>query len=181
MYADATADSPTGYVEPSASQWVVVNTHPSRERYASEHLIRQGYEVYCPMGVKRIRHARRVQDVPRPLFPSYLFASVDLSVQPWRPILSTYGVRSVIRSGDTPQTLDSGFIAALKAREVDGLVRRPESPFLVDQHVLIQEGPLHGLVGRILELREKDRVVLLLEMLNQAVKLQVHANALRPA
>jgi transcriptional antiterminator RfaH len=181
MSAHAIADLPTASVQPSSGQWIVVNTHPSRERYASEHLIRQGYEVYCPMGVKRIRHARRIQDVPRPLFPSYLFASVDLSVQQWRPILSTYGVRSVIRSGDTPQTLDSAFIAALRAREVDGLVRRPESAFQIDQHVLIQEGPLHGLVGRILELREKDRVVLLLQMLSQAVKLQVDAHALRPA
>jgi transcriptional antiterminator RfaH len=181
MSAHAIVDSPTDPMQPSSSQWIVVNTHPSRERYASEHLIRQGYEVYCPMGLRRIKHARRIQDVPRPLFPSYLFASVDLAEQQWRPILSTYGVRSVIRSGDAPQILDSRFVAALKAREVDGLVRRPESPFQVDQQVVFQEGPLHGLVGQILELREKDRIVVLMQMLNQTVKLRVHAYQLRPA
>jgi transcriptional antiterminator RfaH len=61
----------------SAPKWVAVNTHPHRERFALDNLRRQDFGAYCPMIRKRIRHARRTQDVLRPLFPSYLFVEVD--------------------------------------------------------------------------------------------------------
>jgi transcriptional antiterminator RfaH len=49
---------------------------PHREHVAIENLTRQKFVVYCPMELKRIRHARRTQDVVRPLFPGYIFAEV---------------------------------------------------------------------------------------------------------
>jgi transcriptional antiterminator RfaH len=159
-----------------ASQWLVINTQPRREQLAVDNLRRQDFVVYFPMISKRISHARRTFDAPRPLFPSYVFVEYGTAQHQWRKILSTFGVRSVVRNGDEPSLLDGAIVEGLKAREVDGLVCKPDAPFVVGQRVVMQSGPLDGLIGEIIEMREKDRLVVLLGLLSQSVKLNVHAH-----
>ena len=116
----------------------------------------------------------------RPLFPSDIFVAFDTQGQHSRPILPTFGVRSVVRSGDTPILLNGAVIAALKAREVDGVVRRPVAALDVGQSVRMDGGPLNGLIGQVLEMREKDRVLVLLRLLNQQTKVLVPSDGLHP-
>jgi transcriptional antiterminator RfaH len=151
-------------------KWVVVNTHPHKEALAIENLQRQDFRSYCPMARKRIRHARREQDVLRPLFPGYVFAQVDTTLHRWRSIISTFGVRSLVSFGDRLSFLQDGFIQTLMAREVDGAIVRPTSPYVVGQHVRISGGAFDGIVATIIEMNEKDRLTVLLNLLNRPVK-----------
>lgn len=155
--------------------WAVVNTHPHREGLAMENLARQQFTAYCPHIHKRVTHARRSQDVLRPLFPSYVFVRVHTELQRWRPILSTFGVRSIVTCGEKPSYLNDGFIQTLRAREVDGAVTRPEAPYQVGQQVRLTGGAFDGLVATILELNDKERLLVLLNMLNRPVKVKVEA------
>jgi transcriptional antiterminator RfaH len=160
-------------------RWVAINTHPHREHIAVENLVRQNFDVYCPRELKRVRHARRVQDVLRPLFPGYVFAEVTPDLTQWRPILSTYGVRAVIRFGDRPAFVDNGFIEGLRAREVDGAISKPTTPYRVGQDVRLSGGPFDGLIATIIEMGDKDRLVLLTSLLSQNVRLKVTATNVR--
>ena len=155
--------------------WVVVNTQPKRETCATENLQRQEFEVYCPMTRKRLSHARRVSDVLRPLFPSYVFVSISSGRQRWRPILSTYGVRGIVRCGNELSALDPRFVDNLRAREVDGAVVRPASPFRVGQTVQMTGGPFDGIVATILSMDDKDRAR------TESLKKSVESEALRRA
>lgn len=159
--------------------WIVANTHAHKERVAIENLERQYFATYCPMIRTQVRHARKVSTVLRPLFPGYLFVSLDLERDRWRPILSTLGVRSVIRDGDAPSRLDPRIIASLRAREVDGAIIRPTSPFQVGQDVKMAGGPFDGLVAKIVALDEKDRVIVLLDLLSRPVKTHATTAQLR--
>ena len=159
--------------------WIVVATQSNREHFAIENLARQNYIVYCPMILKHIRHARRVYDAHRPLFPGYIFVRADW--QTWRPISGTLGVRSIVRSGDTPAFLPSGFVESLQARECGGVICKPVAPFKRGQAVTINGGQFDGLVGHIVEIRERDRFLLLLNLLNQQTKVHVEARMLREA
>ena len=40
--------------------------------------------------------------------------------------------------------------------------------------------PLNGLIGQVLEMREKDRVLVLLRLLNQQTKVLVSSDGLNP-
>ena len=77
--------------------WIVLTTHPHREDFAIENLVRQDYEAYCPMIVKRIKHARRTYDAKRPLFSGYVFVERPAQCDLWRPLLGTFGVRFLLR------------------------------------------------------------------------------------
>jgi transcriptional antiterminator RfaH len=155
--------------------WVVINTHPHRENLAIENLTRQKFLAYCPQMIKRVTHARRSQDVLRPLFPGYVFVQVHAEAQRWRSILSTFGVRSLVTCGDHLSYLDPDFIQSLKAREVDGAIVRPEQPYKIGQQVRIAGGAFDGFVATILALNDKDRLMVLLQMLNQSVKVKVNS------
>jgi len=155
----------------------VINAHPHRERVAVDNLERQGFEVYCPLIRKTVRHARRVLDVARPLFPGYLFLRAS-DVRRWRPALSTIGVRSLLRFGDQPGYVDDLFIQSLRAREHNGVIVAPATPWRVGQEVRIVGGSFDGLVATILELRDEERVTLLMEMLNGEVKVRMEARHL---
>jgi transcriptional antiterminator RfaH len=161
------------------ARWIVVQTQPHREKVAIENLNRQEFTVYCPLIKRRVRHARRAHDAKRPLFPGYLFVADDASSLRWRPILSTLGVRSLVRVGDRPGTLSGKFISSLQAREVDGVIGLPDQNLKPGQRVAVQGGPMDGVIGTILETRENQRHLILLELLNAPVKAQVEQRNLR--
>lgn len=161
-----------------ATPWLVVTTHPHRELAAIENLRRQNFECYCPMVMKRVRHARRATDVLRPLFPNYVFVRLDSAGVHWAPILSTTGVRSLVRFGTEPGTISGAFIASLRAREVSGRIVRPDTPFKPGDPVRLIGGPFDGLVAEILELADRDRLIVLMRLLNQTVKVKVESGAL---
>ncbi len=164
-----------GTYSAESGAWVVANTQPHREHVALENLERQEFLAYCPLIRKRVRHARRSRDVLRPLFPGYLFVRVDRDLQRWRPILSTFGVRTLVRCGDRPSFIEEGFIRSLKAREMDGAIVKPASPYRLGQQVRITCGAFDGLVATIIEMDERDRLVVLMGLLNRPVKVWIEA------
>jgi transcriptional antiterminator RfaH len=163
-----------------ASAWLVVNTHPHREKLALVNLCRQNFSAYCPRIRKRLRSRYGSADVLRPLFPGYLFVRVDRSSSLWRPILSTHGVRRVVRFGDSVNYLDNQFVESLRAREVDGAIVKPQAAYVVGQEIKLAGGPFDGIVAKIIEVQEKDRLVILMNLLSQPVRTMVNADQVFP-
>ena len=157
-------------------RWTAINTHSNQERTALKNLKRQAFEAYCPLVNKQIRHARQVRDVLRPMFPGYLFVQYTPGLTLWRPILSTFGVRSLVRCGNELGTLDGSFIEGLKAREVNGAILRPERAYQVGQQVRLAGGAFDSLVATIIEMDERDRLVVLMNLLNNKVRVKVEAS-----
>jgi transcriptional antiterminator RfaH len=158
--------------------WIAVSTHPNRERSAEFNLRNQGYEVYGPVIRKQIRHARRVSDVLRPLFPGYLFVRLASTQSRWRPILSTVGVRSVVCTRDFPCILPNQFVDDLMVREKDGVIARRASSPQIGESVRVGRGAFDGFVGKIIDLAEKDRLVVLMDFLNRPVRVKITGDML---
>jgi len=137
--------------------------------------LRQGYSAYLPRYRTWVSHARRRQPVLRLLFPRYLFAGVDRASMPWRPILSTVGVTGVVRAGDEPSPVPLGILAAIRARKEVGAFDRldPRRALQLGEMVRMTAGAFEDMVGRLVELRDQDRVVVLLELLERALPAQL--------
>lgn len=167
-------------------KWAVAMTHPAKEALAEQHLARQQLESYCPRTIKRIRKGRRFENVIRPLFPGYLFVRVEPQRQHWRPILSTFGVRTLVHFGDQIGLIDDRFVACLKAREVNGVVVRsapiaePSEAYRPGQQVQLNGGPFDGAVVTILSVEEKDRLLVLLDLLEHGVRTKVCVDQVIP-
>jgi transcriptional antiterminator RfaH len=95
-------------------------------------------------------------------------------------MLSTFGVRSVVRCGAEVSLLDDNFIQAIRARETDGVIARPESPYRIGQEVRMSGGAFDGLVGTIIALHERERLTVLMQMLGGTVKVHLYEDQLSP-
>ena len=109
------------------------------------------------------------------MFPGYIFVRIDRDLRRWRPILSTLGVRTLVKCGDYPSLLEDGFIHSLKAREADGAIVRPANPYQVGHRVRVAAGPFDGLVATIIEMDAKDRLIVLMDLLNRPVRVKLAA------
>lgn len=153
--------------------WVVVNAQSNREFVAANNLRNQGYDVYAPVIRKTTRHARVSREILAPLFPGYLFARWTAPDMRWRPILSTVGIRSIVRNGEEPSRLDGAIVEALRAREKDGVIMRAASRREIGETVRFARGPFDGIAAEIVELCDKDRLVVLMTLLNRPTKVTV--------
>ena len=163
-------------------RWYVAHTRPQAEARAREHLLHQGFEAWLPEYRRTRRHARRTDQVLRPLFPRYLFVRLALDAERWRAVLGTAGVQHLV-GGDPPTPLADAVIEAIRARTDDeGLV--PVSPVLslkAGDAVRIAEGPLADLEGVFLDIDEKDRVAILLRLMGRTLRVQVAAGDVEKA
>jgi transcriptional antiterminator RfaH len=163
--------------------WVAASTQPHKEPTAIANLMRQGFEAYCPMVRKRWRHARKVREVLRPLFPGYVFIAVDPTQRRWRPILSTIGIRTLVRFGDRLGVLPPRFVESLRSHESEGAVSifYPPSSYVPGDRVRLCEGPFEGVIATVVAVEEHARLQILMQLLNRGVRVRVQANSVAPA
>jgi transcriptional antiterminator RfaH len=159
----------------SGMRWYVAHTQAANEARARWHLENQGFVAYLPRYLKRRRHARRIDWVPAPLFPRYLFVGMDLAVARWRAIRSTIGIAGLVCQCDRPTPVPSGIVEAIKARENDrGVVVLPAAPlFDKGDRVNICEGALRGLSGLVEGIADEARIVILLDLLGRQLRVHV--------
>jgi transcriptional antiterminator RfaH len=168
---------------PNSSHWYVAQTQPNAESKAVAHLARQGFSTYLPRYLKRRRHARRVDVVPAPLFPRYLFVEVDIAVQRWRSIYSTVGVSQLICTGDTPTPVSIQVVSLLKGREdAAGFIQLDHRPqFRVGDKIRVLDGVFCDCLGLYDGMSDRDRVAILLDMLGRKVRVMVDAESVAAA
>ncbi len=107
-----------------ADVWVVAKTKPQRERYAAEHVQRQGHEFYLPSVLEKVKSKTGgYMAIAKPLFPSFLFVRTDGQ---WRFLLATYGLVGVVLQGASAAILTDDEMVRLRQREgPDGLIHLP--------------------------------------------------------
>jgi len=147
--------------------WYVVQTKPRQEQVALTNLLRQHYQGFLPrIGVPKRRRGRW-QEVIEPLFPGYLFASLDLRHEDAAPIRSTRGVVGLVRFGGGPRPVPAQVVERLQLAEGgDGVIRR-EQAFNEGDRIEIVAGPLAGLRGIFLAASGAERVHVLLDLLGR--------------
>lgn len=160
-------------------RWYVVNTQPQKEERAREHLNRQGFDVYLPRWRKRRSHARRVEWVPAPLFPRYLFVGFDIEITPWRAIHSTIGVSHLVCSGGLPLSMPSAVVEGIRDREAEGGLIEIKPVFRKGQPIIVGEGAFLDQIGLFERMNDDERVTILLSLLGREVRVKVPAHSIR--
>jgi transcriptional antiterminator RfaH len=170
----------TTIIEP---RWYVVHTHVHAEMKAASHLERQGYGVYLPRYLKRRRHARRVETVAAPLFPRYLFVTIDRVAQRWRSIQSTIGVTHLVCNGEAPAFVTDAVVADLRGREDErGYIQLDNRPrFARGDKVRVVDGVFDACFGLFDGMADRDRVAILLDLLGRKVRVVLDGESVAAA
>ncbi len=157
------------------NRWFVAKTRSNGETKASYHLRRQGFEIYLPMFMRRISHARRTSWQPRPLFPNYLFVQITESQQRWRAINSTIGISHLICDDKGPLPIPERVVDDLRdAEDERGIIHTGRKvPFEKGAAVQIMSGAFADHIGRYEGKTADERVIILLNLLGRQVRTQV--------
>jgi transcriptional antiterminator RfaH len=165
-----------------SARWYVVQTQPHAEARAQEHLRRQGFTTYLPRLIKLRRHARKTEQVSRPLFPRYMFVLIDSTQQGWYAIRSTFGVSHLVGGENGPIAVREGVIEALQQREgADGNFRVDAPKFLRGAAVRVLDGVFASCLGLFESMNDKDRVAVLLDLLGRRVRVVLEAESVATA
>ena len=162
--------------DPSTA-WYAIWTRSRHEQVVREQLERKAVEAFLPTIPKWSRWKDRKKKVDWPLFPGDCFARFDSRER--LPILKCAGVVNIV-------SFDSE-IVPIPDFEIDGIRRLVESELQFDPCPLIREGmmvevihgPLKGVVGRLLRKGAHARLVLAVDLIGQAVSVEVDAADVR--
>jgi transcription antitermination factor NusG len=158
--------------------WFALQVRSRYESFVAAHLGGRGFEWFLPLYKSRRRWSDRFEEIEQPLFPGYVFCRLDPFDR--LPILTTPGVFQIVGAGKTPLPIDESEIAAIQATIKSGLPSQPW-PFLqIGQTVRIEDGPLRGLEGILLESRGHHRLVLSVTLLQRSIAVQLEAASVRP-
>ena len=159
--------------------WYAIWTRSRHEKIVRDQLEKKSeVDVFLPTIGKWSRWKDRKKKIDWPLFPGYCFARFNPLER--LPILKCTGVVNIVSYQGEP--------AAIPEHEIDGIRQLVESELAFDPCPMIREGmmvevthgPLKGVVGRLVRKNEKARLVLSVDLIGQAVSVEVDAADVRP-
>ena len=161
----------------STQRWYVVYSKPRKEEFALSQLRAKGLEVFYPKLLLPGSSNRPNRVVP--LFPSYLFARINLVSSEYYTVIWSPGVKRIISFAGVPAPLDDAIVASLKDQaDLHGLIPG-RTNLRVGQEVLIKLGPFDGLIGVVRELPDgKQRVKVLMKLLSRQINVEVPVHLL---
>ena len=160
------------------SHWFAIWTRSRHEQVVRDQLLRKQIDVFLPTITRWSRWKDRRKQVEWPLFPGYCFARFDPRDR--MPVIKCSGVVNIVSHDGHP--------AAIPEHEIEGIRLLVESELACDPCPLIREGmmvevthgPLKGVCGRLVRKGAHARLVLSVDLIGQAVSVEVDAADVRP-
>ena len=177
---DATSDA-SGQVRSEVAaphRWYAVWTRSRHEAVVHQQLEGKQIEAFLPTVAKWSRWKDRKKKIAWPLFPGYCFARFDQQAR--LDVLMCKGVVNIVSSEGAP--------APIPDDEIEGIRQLVETDLRYDPCPLVREGmmvevvhgPLAGVVGRLVRKGSHARLVLSVDLISQAVSVEVHAADVKP-
>ncbi|MBI2437546.1 MAG: UpxY family transcription antiterminator [Lentisphaerae bacterium] len=169
-------DEPAPELAGLAAVWSVIHARPRCEKKLADYCRRQGVEHYLPLRVEHKVYQRRKVEVWKPLFPGYVFAC--FAAEQRLLIMRSSQVARLLPVRDQARLIAEMDQIRLALAKEPGLsacaaVKR-------GTRVRILKGPFQGLEGVVSTLKGQTRVVLNVDIIAQAVAVEVSRDMLEP-
>ena len=160
--------------EEKETVWVLIYTKVKQEIRASKNLQKQGFKTFLPLIAATNKNSESKSLVP--VFPRYFFAQINFELDNWTSIKSSYGVSRIVMFSEKFTSIPNNIIKLIQDKlDESGIYKEDVS--VVDYQkgdpVSIKEGRFAGIDAIFLSKKSKDRVRLLLKLLNTSVVAEI--------
>ncbi len=154
---------------PTGRLWYAVYTMPQREMAVRHDLLAQGFETFLPMETSlRVRRGRKLK-TKRPVFARYIFTAFDVN-RDYRAIDATDGVEYILENTDVPVSIPAKVIEELRRLDSIGAFDKDKGPQIGEEfRVVDPASPFAELAGKVQSAGPRDRIKLLLKIMNRIV------------
>ena len=158
--------------------WYAIWTRSRHESRVREQLVQKDYEAFLPTVPRWSRWKDRKKRIEWPLFPGYCFARFD-GREPL-PILKCAGVVSIVSFNGAVAPIPDEEIEAIRKVVASELEYDPAPLITEGMTVEVMHGPLKGVTGRLIRKGTHARLHLAVNLIAQAVSVEVDAADVRP-
>ena len=158
--------------------WYAIWTRSRHEQVVREQIERKGVEVFLPTITRWSRWKDRKKKLDWPLFPGYCFARFEARER--LPILKCNGVVTIVSFDGEPVPVPDVEIDSIRRLVTSELQYDPCPLIREGTMVEVMHGPLKGVVGRLVRKGSHARLVLSVDLIGQAVSVEVDAADVRP-
>jgi transcription antitermination factor NusG len=158
--------------------WYAVKIRTGAELRIKNALEAKGFQLFLPTYVEARRYSDRIRRVDAPLFPGYVFCSIDMNNR--LPLITTPGVDCIVPPRATPQPVEPAELDAIRLVVASGCPAQPWPYLRTGDRVRIQYGSLTGLEGVLVSTQGQDRLVLSVHMLQRSISVQIERSWVRP-
>lgn len=164
-------------METGDRRWYVLHVRPRCEKKVAEYCGTYAVEHYLPLRTETRVYQRRKVTFSKPVFTGYVFVHAH---QPEKAqVLRSNNIARVIEVVDQGR-FESELTQVRRALEVDPTLGACDA-VKQGSRVRITVGPFMGLEGIVHTLKGKTRVMLNVDMIGQAVPVEVDVEMLEPA
>jgi transcription antitermination factor NusG len=160
-----------------SQSWYAIRVRSNFQQTTAMFLTSTGYKVFSPSYQERRQGCDRVRRVDVPLFPGYLFCHLD--VEKRLPVLQTPGVMNIVGYGKEFVPVSDEEIEAVRVIAASPLAR-PLPYLTVGETVRIMRGPLAGVEGILLEMKNEYRLIVSVHLLQRSVGAEVSLEWVEP-
>lgn len=161
-------------------RWYALYTRSRFEKKMMSELTDRNIEVFLPMREVLSRWKDRKKRIWIPLFPGYIFVNhVDTPENRYRILNVPGAVRFVSVEGHAEPVPEEQIQSVRRFLE-NNLALDPYPYMKVGSRVEIIAGPLKGIQGILIKKRGRFRFVLQVDLIRQAVSVEIDASDVRP-
>ncbi len=159
-------------------KWIAVYTKSRHEKVVIQELENKNIEAYCPIFKERRQWSDRKRWVEFPLFRSYVFAKIELKNSLY--ILQAMGVHHIIKFQGNISIIPDEIIQNIKSMIDGGFTVEQAEYFVKGDEVIVVDGPLKGMDGIVVKIKNENKLVLKVAAIQQAIAVQIHPGYLKP-
>jgi transcription antitermination factor NusG len=155
--------------------WYVAYTKHQHEKSVAALLSKKGFDVLLPLYRSAHKWKDRMQTVELPVFPCYVF--LQMSLERKLAVLQTPGIFWLVGSAGNAEVVPDSDIESIRKVTASAAVFEPH-PFLKSgDRVRVVEGPMAGVEGILTRVKNRYRVVLAVDLLQQALAVEIDITA----
>ena len=154
--------------------WYALYTIVRHEKTVNSLLSNKNIETFLPLREVFTQWKDRRKKVQLPLFPGYIFVRIfEKDTRSILNILNTKGVVRILSSNGSYETIPAHQIDSIR-RLVDTSVEYDPYKYLVKgKEVVVVNGPLQGVHGKILERKGQNRLIVSIDIIKRSVSVKV--------
>jgi transcription termination/antitermination protein NusG len=159
-------------------RWYAVWTRSRHEQVVRTQLDEKHVTAFLPTMTRWSRWKDRKKQIDVPLFPGYVFARFEPGER--LAVLKCSGVVSIVSFNGEPAPVPDHEIDSIRTLVASTLPYDPCPTIKTGTLVEVSHGPLKGVIGRLTRKGTQSRLILSVDLIGQAVSVQVDAADVKP-